>query len=163
MSEAAQPVKKLIASCIYCPKPPDGEEHWLNRSLGKFDGNTYLTGRICTPCNEDLGRTIDQALAREGQTGMFRQVLGIQGRSRHEKANVFDYKASQLEPPLQTFHLDADAETPVFQDAVGLNPDGTLKAVEARQLVVETADGKHHSLRFPRGWGVHFGVAHEHA
>jgi hypothetical protein len=66
MSEAAQPIKKVIASCIYCPKPPDGEAHWLNRSLGKFDGNTYLTGRISTPCKEDLGRTIDQALAREG-------------------------------------------------------------------------------------------------
>lgn len=143
----------MIATCIYCPKPADGEEHWLNRSLGTFAGNTCLTGRICTSCNEDLGRTIDQALAREGQTGMFRQVLGIQGRSRHEKTNVFDYKATQLEPPLQTFRASDDAETPVFQDAVGLNADGTLKAVEGRQLVVETADGKRHRLRFPGAWG----------
>lgn len=79
-------------------------------------------------------------------------MLGIQGRSGKERKNVFDYKASQSEPPVQIFRVDGDNLTPMLQDAIGLNPDGTLKAIEGRLLVVATADGKHHELRFPNGW-----------
>lgn len=146
-------MKKAIATCVYCTNGPDGQEHWLNRSLGKFEGNTFLTGRICTPCNVEFGGTIDLELARAGHSGVFRQVLGIEGRSSHERKNVFEYKASQTEPPVQTFRVDGDNLTPMFQDAVGLNADGTLKATEGRLLVVATADGEEHELRFPRGWG----------
>ena len=60
---------KLIDNCIYCPNPPDGREHWLNRGLGTFHGNTLLTGRICTPCNVELGGTIDLELLRSGPLG----------------------------------------------------------------------------------------------
>ena len=74
---------KQISSCIYCPNQPDGREHWLTRGLGTFHGNTFLTGRICTLCNVDLGGTIDLELLRSGHTGMTRQVLGIAGRSDH--------------------------------------------------------------------------------
>jgi integrase len=77
------------------------QEHWLNRSLGKFAGNTFLTGRICTPCNVRFGGTIDLELARTAHTGVTRQVLGIEGRASHERKNVFEYKASQQEPPVQ--------------------------------------------------------------
>ncbi|MEK7996641.1 MAG: hypothetical protein AAB403_22795 [Planctomycetota bacterium] len=153
VEDRTPPTPKVIANCVYCPNPPDGEEHWLNRSQGKFAGNTLLIGRICTPCNEDLGRTVDQAIAREGPTGMFRQVLGIQGRPGHQKSNVFDYKASHVEPPLQAFQVGGENETPVFQDVVGLNSDGTLKAIEGRSLTVKTADGQEHTLRFPAAWG----------
>lgn len=152
MTDAAQPTKKVIAHCIYCPNPPDGQEHWLNRSLGTFKGNSYLTGRICDACNKTFGRTIDLEFARTGHTGMFRQLLGIKGRSSHEAKNVFDYKASHTEPPIQLFHLDGDELKPVLQDAVGQNADGTLKGTVARLLVIETTDGKQEELRFPKGW-----------
>jgi hypothetical protein len=33
---------KILAHCIYCTRPPDGEEHWLPRSLGTFRGNSLL-------------------------------------------------------------------------------------------------------------------------
>jgi hypothetical protein len=62
--------KKVIATCVYCPNPPNGQEHWLNRSLGTFAGNTYLSGRICTPCNGELGETIDRELIRLGHVGV---------------------------------------------------------------------------------------------
>lgn len=153
-TDAAEPTKKVIAHCIYCPNPPDGQEHWLNRSLGTFQGNTFLTGRICDECNKNFGRTLDLDFARSGHTGMIRQVLGIKGRSSHDAKNVFDYKASQVEPPIQLFHLDGDNLKPVLQDAVGQNPDGTFKATQARSLTIETADGEQHELRFPRGWGA---------
>jgi hypothetical protein len=83
MVDYRQRTKKVIASCVYCPHPPDGEEHWLNRSLGRFAGNSKLTGRICTRCNVHFGGTIDLELARTAHTGVLRQVLGIEGRSTH--------------------------------------------------------------------------------
>jgi hypothetical protein len=143
---------KQIDSCIYCPNPPDGREHWLNRGLGTFHGNMFLTGRICTPCNVDLGGTIDLELLRSGHTGMTRQVLGIAGRSGHEKKNVFEYKASQLEPPVQVLHQDSGDWRPALEQAIAKNPDGTLTAIQSRTLTVATADGKQ-TMPFPRGWG----------
>ena len=62
--------KKVIANCVYCSNPPNGQEHWLNRSLGTFAVNTLLIGRICTPCNVAFGGTIDLELARTAHTGV---------------------------------------------------------------------------------------------
>jgi hypothetical protein len=64
MAGDAQPNKKVIANCVYCSNPPNGQEHWLNRSLGKFAGNTFLTGRICTPCNIKFGKVYNGAQLR---------------------------------------------------------------------------------------------------
>jgi hypothetical protein len=144
--------RKRIDQCIYCPNPPDGREHWLNRSLGTFHGNTLLTDRICTPCNVELGGTIDLELLRSGHTGMTRQVLGIGGRPGHEKKNVFEYRASQLEPPVQVFHQQNGDWQPVLEQAIAKNPDGTLRAIQARALTIDTEAGKQ-TMPFPRGWG----------
>jgi integrase len=70
-------LEKELDSCIYCLAAPDGAEHWLPRSLGKFRGDTRLRGRICKGCNERLGRLLDRELVRTGHTGLLRQVLGI--------------------------------------------------------------------------------------
>jgi hypothetical protein len=77
-------------------------------------------------------------------------VLGIEGRASHERKNVFDYKASQKEPPVQVFRGEDGNLKPVFEQAVGRNPDGTLIATQGRVLVIATADGEQ-QLRFPRG------------
>lgn len=148
----AQLARKVIANCVYCPNAPDGEEHWLNRGFGTFHGNTYLTGRICTPCNVALGGTIDLELLRSGHTGMTRQVLGIAGRASHEKKNVFEYKASQVEPPIQIFHHESGDWQPAIEQAIAKNPDGTLKAMQARAVTVAIA-GQNQTMPFPRGWG----------
>jgi len=78
--------------------------------------------------------------------------LGIAGRSDHEKKNVFEYKASQLEPPVQVLHQDSGAWRPALVQAIAKNPDGTLEAIRARALTVATAEGKQ-TMPFPRGWG----------
>lgn len=154
MAGDTQPNKKVISNCIYCPNPPDGQEHWLNRSLGKFSGNTFLIGRICTPCNVKFGGTIDLEMARTAHTGVTRQVLRIEGRASHERRNVFEYKASQKEPPVQVFRVENGNLKPVFEQAVGRTPDGTLIATQGRVLVITTADGEQ-QLRFPKGWDEH--------
>jgi len=147
-------MKKVITSCVYCRNPPDGREHWLNRSLGRFAGNTKLTGRICTPCNIFFGGTIDLELARTAHTGVLRQVLGIEGRSHHEPKNVFEYEASHAEPPVQVFRVGENGELkPAFEQAFRRDADGNLIGTQGRVLVVATSEGEI-QLRFPRAWGV---------
>ena len=53
-------------------------------------------------------------------------MLAIEGRASHERKNVFDYKASQKEPPVQVFRVDDRNLKPVFEQAIGRNPDGLL-------------------------------------
>jgi hypothetical protein len=112
-------VLKLLTQCIYCPNPPDGEEHWLPRSFGAFRGNTMLKGRICRACNERLGRVLDQELVRTGPTGMARQVIGIAGRAGQAAVNVFDYRASQVERPIQVESTSIGGGLSVPLQAIG--------------------------------------------
>jgi hypothetical protein len=83
---------------------------------------------------------------------MTRQVLGIAGRSGHEKKNVFEYKASQVEPPVQVFQKESEKWEPVLQQAIAKNPDGTLRSVRTRALTIATVEGQQ-EMPFPRGWG----------
>lgn len=144
---------KALECCIYCPRPPDGEEHWLPRSFGAFRGNSLLKGRICTECNGRLGRTIDQELIRTGHTGLTRQLLGVAGRSGQATANVFEYRAAQLEKPIEAESASIIAGQLVPVQAVSRNPDGTLRTVQQRTLTILTTEDEH-VLVFPRGWGA---------
>jgi hypothetical protein len=145
------PVK--LTRCIYCHRLPDGEEHWLPRSFGAFRGNSLLKGRICTECNARLGRTLDQELIRTGHTGMTRQLLGISGRSGQPSANVFEYKAAQLEKPIEAESASIVPGQLIPIQAIGRNPDGTLKSIQQRTLTIATTEGER-VLVFPRAWGA---------
>jgi len=153
MDVSSMPDAKTLTRCIYCPRPPDGEEHWLPRSFGAFRGNSLLRGRLCTECNARLGRTLDQELIRTGHTGMTRQLLGITGRSGQPSANVFEYKAAQLERPIEAESASIVPGQLIPIQAVGRNLDGTLKSVQQRTLTIATAEGER-VLVFPRAWGA---------
>jgi hypothetical protein len=144
---------KTLTSCIYCSNPPDGEEHWLPRSFGAFKGNSLLKARICSDCNGRLGRSIDQELIRTGHTGLSRQLLGVAGRSGQRTANVFEYRAAQLEKPIEADSASIVDGQLVPVQAVGRNPDGTLKVVQQRTLTIATTE-REHVLVFPKGWGA---------
>jgi len=143
----------VIESCIYCPAPPDGEEHWLPRSLGAFKHNTMLRGRICRQCNTLLGQAVDNELANSGPTGMLRQALSVAGRSDKSK-NAFEYKVSDAEPPIQAVSRQLGDGVVAPLQAFGMNPDGTLKMVQTRSLLVEKAEEKRHYVTFPKGWNA---------
>lgn len=147
------PRAKTLTRCIYCPRPPDGDEHWLPRSFGAFRGNSLLKGRICADCNARLGRTLDQELIRTGHTGMMRQLLGISGRSGQPAANVFEYRAAQLERPIEAEAASIVAGQLIPTQAIGRNPDGTLKSVQQRTVTILATEGAR-VLVFPRAWGA---------
>lgn len=142
---------KTLTCCIYCHRPPNGDEHWLPRSFGAFRGNSLLKGRLCTECNARLGRTLDQELIRTGHTGMTRQLLGVSGRSGQPSANVFEYKAAQLERPIEAESASIVPGQLIPIQAVGRNPDGTLKSVQQRTLTIATTEGDAFSYFQERG------------
>jgi len=148
-----KPSRKVLTRCIYCPNAPDGEEHWLPQSLGVFEGNERLRGRVCTPCNVELGRTVDHVLAMTGPTALMRQVLGVGGKDDPNKRNVFDFKALQLEAPIQIFQGES-LDDPVALQPFARNEDGTLKAAQRRTLTIRVGDTEK-VMPFPKGWGEH--------
>jgi hypothetical protein len=87
------------STCVYCPNPADGREHWFPRWLGNYRNHEELTDRICDDCNQALGRELDQAMSREGPQALNRQLLGIEGRHDGKARDVFTYKGQSAEPP----------------------------------------------------------------
>jgi hypothetical protein len=83
---------------------------------------------------------------------MTRQLLGIAGRPGQSVANVFEYRASQLERPIETDSASIGMGQPVPIQAVSRNPDGTMKAVQQRTLTIATPGGER-VLVFPKAWG----------
>ena len=73
---------------------------------------------------------------------MTRQLLGISGRSGQPSANVFEYKAAQLEKPIEAESASIVPGQLIPIQAVGRNPDGTLKSVQQRTLTLATTDGR---------------------
>jgi len=84
---------------------------------------------------------------------MTRQLLGISGRSGQSSANVFEYKAAQLEKPIEAESATVIPGQLIPIQAVGRNSDGTLKSVQQRTLTIETTEGER-ILVFPRAWGA---------
>ena len=84
---------------------------------------------------------------------MTRQILGIAGQSGQPSANVFEYKAAQLERPIEAVSASIVPGQLVPIQAVGRNPDGTLKSVQQRTLTITTTEGER-VLVFPRAWGA---------
>jgi hypothetical protein len=84
---------------------------------------------------------------------MTRQLLGISGRSGQRPANVFEYKAAQLEKPIEAESASVVPGHLIPIQAVGRNPDGTLKSVQQRTLTIATTKGER-VLVFPRAWGA---------
>lgn len=114
-----------VSRCIYCPRQANSREDWLPRGLGRIKGMTVLKDRICTECNNALGRELDEEMLRTGQFGFMRSLLGIRGRDSHTPVNTFLYKGTDSIPPtrlsmplnyqgidiLGEFHRTADGMT----------------------------------------------------
>jgi len=71
------PQDRGVGACIYCGAPADAKEHWLPSGLGRFKGYEPLLDRLCTPCNETLGRDVDEEFLRTGEIGFQRATYTL--------------------------------------------------------------------------------------
>jgi hypothetical protein len=131
--------------CIYCSGPPDGREHWLPRSLGRFEGFTPLLGRVCNDCDGGLGRELDDEFAHTGPTALFRHIVGVSGYHAEHKKNTFFFRA-QTDP----------TNVATMSDGTLLEIDENLVASPLRHLVVRGVrllDNRYRPFPLPRGPG----------
>lgn len=78
-----------MSICIYCDRQAGSREHVLPAAFGEFENAPNLVNRICGDCNHSLG-LLDEQYSRCGPEGFFRELYGIEGRSTHDKVNVFE-------------------------------------------------------------------------
>jgi len=131
-----------IQKCIYCDSiGPFSKEHALPRSLGEFSGFPLLINRVCTKCNEDIGR-LEEQFGRSGPGAFFREYLNIDGRDTHNKVNPFQ-RGSAGAKPIDFTALLPEEDIKVLWE---FNP-GEKTVREVRQIVFIDDKGKSYPLR----------------
>jgi len=131
-----------IQKCIYCDSiGPFSKEHALPRSLGEFSGFPLLIKRVCTKCNEDIGR-LEEQFGRSGPGAFFREYLNIDGRDTHNKVNPFQRGSAGAKPIDFTALLPGEDIKVLWE----FNP-GEKTVREVRQIVFIDDKGKSYPLR----------------
>ena len=105
-----------IPECIYlqnnqekCERYANSEEHVLPAALGSFEDYPSLSGKLCSKCNNDLGK-LDEILVRSNPVVNLRKTHDVQGRSTHRKTNSFYERSHGHSPP--TVYGQAEGDTP---------------------------------------------------
>ena len=105
-----------MPECIYslqnrgkCKRNANSEEHVLPAALGSFEDHPSLSGKLCSKCNNDLGK-LDEILVRSNPVVNLRATHGVQGRSTHRKTHPF-YERSHGHPPPSVYG-QTDGDTP---------------------------------------------------
>jgi hypothetical protein len=98
----------MDTECIYslqnpekCKRNADSKEDFLPRALGKFEDGSTLNEKLCTECNNKLGK-LDEILMRSHPVAILRETHGVKGRKNHRKINPF-YERSHGHPPLALY------------------------------------------------------------
>jgi hypothetical protein len=134
---------KPMSTCVYCDREADSLEHVLPASFGEFERAPNLVDRICTKCNNSLG-LLDEQYSRCGPEAFFRMLYGIQGRSKHDKVNIFERGSAGG----QRFDFKAKDENLGIEVALECE-NGTYR--QMRQLVFVEQSGKTHHLPIREG------------
>jgi len=134
--------------CIYCGRTVGRQrkgEHAVPAALGEFAGFPTLAGRVCTKCNGEISR-LEAQFCRYGPVGVYRTMLGIEGRRQHRKVNPFTeggYGSAPIDAP--TYNHPACPGIPVL---VEFEKGSTIR--ELTQIVVPGQDGQYHAIRLDK-------------
>jgi hypothetical protein len=135
--------------CVYCSSHANSQEDWFPRWLGRYRGVERLRDRLCTDCNEELGRTVDQSMSRESVEALNRYVHQIEGRHGEAPADVFSYKSQAPEPPIVVNAPHEGLPFKPLQEAMPGTDPPTLRT--QRQLAFHRPDGSFDLIRMPDG------------
>ena len=134
-----------IGVCIYCGNVREfSREHYLPDGLGRFENDERLQFRLCGPCNNALGREIEEPFLRVGPMGFFRQVVGVidppkKIKKRGPRPSPF-YRGSKSTPPVKNW-----AKLPGSDEEILVNiAPGTTDVFPLNQLVLKAGGERHH-------------------
>lgn len=123
-----------MPECIYslqnrekCKRNANSEEHVLPAALGSFKDYPSLSGKLCSKCNNDLGK-LDEILVRSNPVVNLRATHGVQGRSTHRKTHPF-YERSHGHPPPSVYG-QAEGDTPFRLEVLENNQARPLRVLK---------------------------------
>jgi hypothetical protein len=97
-----------VPVCIYCGHPAGSDEHVIPSFLGEFSGFPHLKCRICGDCNNKFSK-LESQLAHSGPEALMRTVVGIRGRRKHKKVNIFTEPSNGAQP-IEVIFKDPSSE-----------------------------------------------------
>lgn len=123
-----------IPECIYsqnnqekCERYANSEEHILPAALGSFEDYPSLSEKLCSKCNNDLGK-LDEILVRSNPVVNLRATHGVHGRSTHRKTHPF-YERSHGHPPPSVYG-QAEGDTPFRLEVLENNQARPLRVLK---------------------------------
>lgn len=109
-------------------EPLHPKEHYLPAALGNFRNDVRLRDFVCTRCQADFGN-VEDIFMHHGPEAFFRHMIGVRGRKKHRKKNIF-YERTAGMPPLTVI-----AQQPGQDYTVLWEMDGFSEGRQIKQLV----------------------------
>jgi hypothetical protein len=78
-------------------QPLHSKEHYLPAGLGNFRNDVRLRDYICNRCQKDLG-SLEDVFMHNGAEAFFRRMVGVKGRKRNQKKNIFYQRTAGMAP-----------------------------------------------------------------
>jgi hypothetical protein len=121
-------------------QPLHPKEHYLPAALGNFRNDVRLRDYICTRCQQNFS-SLEDVFMHHGPEAFFRHMIGVRGRKRHRKKNIF-YERTAGMPPLTLI-----AQLPGQDCTVLWEMDGISEGRQMKQLVFR--DGENTDMHLP--------------
>jgi|SRR5580692_1880953 hypothetical protein len=133
-----------IRRCIYTQplglcdgsQPLHRKEHYLPAALGNFRDDVRLRDYICTSCQQRFS-SLEDVFMHHGPEAFFRHMIGVRGRKKHRKKNIFYERTAGMAP------LTVIAQQP-GQDYTVLWHTYSLAAVAQRSPAQRSGGGAIH-------------------
>jgi hypothetical protein len=109
-------------------QPLHPKEHYLPAALGNFRDDVRLRNYICTRCQQNFS-SLEDVFIHHGPEAFFRNMIGVSGRKRHRKKNIF-YERTAGMPPLKVI-----AQQPGQDFTVLWQMDSMSEGRQMKQLV----------------------------
>ncbi len=135
-----------MPKCIYCnEREATSDEHAIPSCLGmdkdKIINLEYLKNKLCSVCNEKIGK-LEEQFCRCSPEALFRRIKGIEGRKHHKKVNPF-YRGSS-----GGGHIEATTKHPSKDYIIKWDLlEGSTDFEPARQIIVQDNKGKYYPIR----------------
>jgi hypothetical protein len=124
----------MATACIY-PGPHSDQmsvEHYLPAGLGRFGNYEPLRDKLCTACNNRIGRETEEQFLRAGPISFFRQICGVLSRDGSLPPSPF-YRGAGGAPPIYTVGRFPDRDYDILWEVNW----GSLQVSPLRQIVFE--------------------------
>lgn len=138
--------------CVYTTPPGlchgtaalSKREHYLPRALGNFKDDPRLKYRICDDCQKKF-RDAEDVFAHASSEAFFREMIGMVGRKRSRKKNIF-YEPTFGIAPLTVIAPLPGENVPILWEMLD-----AAHAQPMKQIIVEGKGGKFAHIPYRAG------------